>query len=113
MNDPVRPAAGAAAPDAGPGHGVLDVEARAEPLAGAGEQDDAHVGVVVGLAEVPAEQLEHPHGDGVAAVRSVERDGGDVVRHLVEHLRLVLLRCGVVGHGGSPSAGGLGSSTAR
>ncbi len=98
-----RRATSSAAADAGAGHGVLDVEARAEPLAGAGEEHHAHVGAVVGLGEQLGEQLQHAARDGVAAVGPVQGDGGDVVGDLVEDLgpvALVRLSVSVGGGGG-------------
>src|SRR2546422_10796069 len=48
------------------------VAARAERAAGAGDDDDVHAGVGLGLAERLPPDLDHPRGDGgglVAAVR--------------------------------------------
>ena len=67
-------------------HGVLDVEARAEALAGPGEQDDPDVAVGVGRGQVLGQQLQHPDRDRVAPVGAVEGDGGDVVGHVVQDL---------------------------
>src|SRR5581483_3093087 len=64
----------------------LDVVARAEALAGAGEDDDPHVVVGLGLGERLDQLLTHVERRRVQAVGTVERDGGDVLVDLVQDL---------------------------
>jgi hypothetical protein len=45
--------------DAGSGGHVLDVQAGAEPAAGAGEDDDPNLAVQVGVAQGRAQGFEH------------------------------------------------------
>jgi hypothetical protein len=62
---------------------VAQIESRTEAAAGAGEHDDAHVGVLVRGVQRAREALEHRGAERVQAVGTVERDRGDVVTHLI------------------------------
>ena len=74
----------------GSGLGVLDqVVAAAEALAVAGQRDDVHVGIEVGLFHAGRQLARHLHGDAVTALGAVERDARDPAGDLVgERLRL-------------------------
>ena len=70
----------------------VQIEAGAEELAAAGEHDGAHVAVRIRLQQVLGQLFQHDAADGVAGIRAVEGDGGDVVAHLVDHV-LIRHRC--------------------
>src|SRR5690606_8826786 len=90
--------------DAGAGGHVLEVEARAEPAAGAGEDDDPHAAVAVELDERPAEVGDHRAADGVEPVGPVQRDRGDAPVPFEQHVRhQVLLPCRALRRAEGPS----------
>ena len=67
----------AAAADSRARGGLLEIEPRAEAAAGAGQHDDAHLGVRLELEELLREQLEHRDGDGVQPFGTVQGEGAD------------------------------------
>src|SRR5262249_57349324 len=68
------------------------VAARAErPVAGAGQQDDADVRVLVGTLERVEQLLDCQRPEGVTNLGSVDRDPGDTLEALVEHVRVVVI----------------------
>ena len=77
----------AATTDTGPGHGVLDVQTGAEARARTREDHDSDAAVALHPFDGGTELVEHPYRDRVAAMRSVQRDGGDVTIDVVEDLR--------------------------
>ena len=66
---------------------VLQVEPAAEALAGAGEDEAAHLGSRSASASVRRERVEHLEADRVQPLGAVERDDADAVVLLVEQVR--------------------------
>ena len=58
-------------------HQVLEIEAGAEALARAGQHDDAHLRVGLGVHQRLRERVEHRDGDRVQTLRAVQRDRRD------------------------------------
>jgi hypothetical protein len=52
----------------------------------AGDDNDAHVRVAIRIEERGVPLIDHLRSKGIHALRPVERDGGDVVRILVDDL---------------------------
>src|SRR5262245_8012634 len=71
---------------------VLQVEPAAESLAGAREDQAAHLRIAIGVGERVRERIEHLEADRVQPFRTVEREDSDAVAELVEQ----------VGHGAGP-----------
>src|SRR5205823_5452707 len=62
----------------------LDVAAGTEPLAGAGDDDDADVRIDRGPGDRVEQVVAQRPAEGVEPLGTVEREGGDAVLHLVE-----------------------------
>src|SRR5262245_726181 len=80
------------ATDALPLRGVLEVEAAAEAIAGAREDQAAHLRIAIGIGQRARERVEHLEADRVQPLRTVQREDADAVALLVEQ----------VGHGHGP-----------
>ena len=67
------------------GHLGLEIETGAERPTLAREHDAPRRRIAIRLEQPGRDLLQHDTGDRVHPLRSVERDGGDVVGHVVEH----------------------------
>ena len=62
---------------------------RAKSFACASQDDDARFIVTVGGLHGVADFLPHPRRPGIQFVRTVKRDGGNPLRHVIEDLEVV------------------------
>ena len=74
---------------------TAQIEPSAKKAPRAGDQDDPHLIVGIGLHQAAADRGEHRPRDGVLAIGPIESDGGDMVCDRIQHL---------VGLGGEVSA---------